>query len=336
MRCLTAACAALFVLLTTACSATDSRPGSGAGTTLTNCGREITVPAPPRRAVALNQDSAEILLSLGLADRMVGTANWTDPVRPNLAEANSGVPRLAENNPSFEVVLDTEPDFVSASFEAALGTGGVAERDQFERLGVPTYLSPTDCEDKAGVSGNSDGTRSAPLSMDTVYREIRDLAAIFDVRERGEQLIDDLQARYAAATARIAASRASLAFWYADTNTPYVAGCCGAPGIIARAVGAKNVFDDTMDEWPQVSWEAVLDRDPTALVLTDLSRRSISGDGLDSKIAFLESDPVASRLTAVRERRYLVVGGADLNPSIRTVDGVEKVADTLQQWGYGT
>ena len=91
--------------------------------TIENCGRTITIDAPPQRAVSLNQGSTEILLSLGLADRMVGTATWTDPVRENLADENAKVPRLADNKPSFEVVLDTEPDFVSASFGGTLGPG---------------------------------------------------------------------------------------------------------------------------------------------------------------------------------------------------------------------
>ncbi|GAA4964738.1 hypothetical protein GCM10023238_35440 [Streptomyces heliomycini] len=45
-----------------------------------NCGRRVTVGAPPKRAVSLNQGTTEIMLSLGLADRMAGTATWTDPV----------------------------------------------------------------------------------------------------------------------------------------------------------------------------------------------------------------------------------------------------------------
>ncbi|UPW06914.1 ABC transporter substrate-binding protein (plasmid) [Rhodococcus pyridinivorans] len=344
MRSRLAASAALFALMLTGCSTTDTpapknsvasaTDGTSYPMTLTNCGVEVTVPAPPQRAVALNQGAAEILLSLGLADRMIGTATWTDPVRENLADDNARVPRLAENNPSIETVLDTEPDFVSASFGGTLGPGGVADRAQFAQLGVPTYLSPTDCDGIDDSSVNADGNRTTPLAMDTVYQEIRELAAIFDVRERGEQLVAALQSRYDAAANRIAASQATLAFWFADTSTPYVAGCCGSSGIITAAVGAKNVFDDTTSEWPQVSWETVLDRNPTALVLADLSRRSLAGDALDSKIEFLETNPVTAQLTAVRHRHYIVVNGADLNPSIRTVDGIEKVADALEQWGY--
>lgn len=42
------------------------------------------------------------------------------------------------------------------------------------------------------------------------------------------------------------------------------------------------------------------------------------------------------RLTAVQQRRYIVVNGADLNPSIRTVDGVEKVARGLRELGLAS
>lgn len=333
-----AVCAAALVL--SSCSsgssaieadATDSN--SAYPLTISNCGRDVVVDSPPQRAVSLNQGSTEILLSLGLADRMVGTATWTDPVRDNLASDNARVPRLADNKPSLEVVLDAEPDFVSASFGGTLGPGGVAERSQFEQLGVPNYLSPTDCNGKTADSVNSDGARTEPLRIESVYQEIRDLAAIFDVRDRGELFIGELQERFDTASSTVNATGTSLVYWFADTATPYMAGCCGSSGIITGSVGAENVYSDTTDEWPQVSWESVADRNPTAFVLADLSRRTLAGDALDSKIEFLETNSVTQRLPAVADKRYIVVNGADLNPSIRTVDGVEKVAAALQGWG---
>jgi iron complex transport system substrate-binding protein len=50
--------------------------------TIENCGVAVTFAAAPERTVSLDQDSTEILLSLGLEERMVGTASWTDPVLP--------------------------------------------------------------------------------------------------------------------------------------------------------------------------------------------------------------------------------------------------------------
>lgn len=327
---------AASVAVLTACGQSEapaerSNATAGFPVTVQNCGRDVVIDAPPQRAVSLNQGSTEILLSLGLADRMVGTATWTDPVRENLAQDNAGVPQLAVNKPSLETVLDAEPDFVSASFAGTLGPGGVADRDQFESLGVPSYLAPSDCVGK--VSVNADGARTEPFTMAAIYAEIRDLARIFDVTERGEELIAGLERRIQ--DSRLDAD-ADLAYWFSDIRAPYFGGCCGSPGVITDTVGARNIFVDTTEEWPQVSWEVIADRDPDVLVLADLSRRTIDGDALAAKIAFLESNPVTSRLTAVQQKHYIVVNGADLNPSIRTVDGTEKVADGLRRLGFAS
>ncbi|MCP3011929.1 ABC transporter substrate-binding protein [Nocardiopsis dassonvillei] len=327
-------------LLLTACA--PSPEGGSGGTeaadaggarTVDNCGHRVSVDAPPERVVSLNQGSTEILLSLGLADRIVGTATWTDPIMEGLEEANGDIPRLADNAPSFEVVLDAEPDFVTASFVSTLGTGGVATREQFEELGVPTYVSPTDCAAGKDNDSGGDGSRSEPLTLDAVYGEIRDLALLFGVQERGEELIAELEGRVAAATEDLDASGVSLMYWFANSQSPYLAGCCGAPGAITRAVGADNAFDDTHDEWPQINWETVADRDPDVIVLGDLTRDSQTAESADAKIAFLESHPATGNLTAVREERYVLLSGQAMNPSIRTVEGIERVAEGLRGLG---
>ncbi|MGY0020536.1 ABC transporter substrate-binding protein [Streptomyces sp. cg35] len=324
-------------LLLTACGgagSADTADRAGGGVTLDNCGTKVRVAHAPRRAVALDQGSAEIMLSLGLADRMVGTATWTDPVLKGLEKANAKVPRLADRYPSFEKVLDTEPDFAAASFTYTLGKGGVAPREQFEKLGVPTYLSPTDCAGKDN-SGDGDGVRTRALTMDTVYGEIRDLARIFDVEERGDKLVAQLKSRVKKAASGVDAKGVSVLYWFANSDSPYMAGCCGAPGIVTEELGVRNVFDDTHEEWPQINWETVADRDPDVLVIGDLTRRSQSAESAAQKIRFLESDPVTKEMTAVREKRYVLLKGQDLNPTIRTVDGVEKVAAALRGFGLG-
>ncbi|PDP87241.1 ABC transporter substrate-binding protein [Glycomyces fuscus] len=327
-------------LLLTACapsqgggSGATEEAGADGARTVDNCGHEVGVGAPPERVVSLNQGSTEILFSLGLADRVVGTATWTDPVMEGLEEANEGVPRLADNAPSFEVVLDAEPDLVTASFVSTLGTGGVATREQFEELGVPTYVSPTDCAAGKDNDSGGDGSRSEPLTLDAVHGEIRDLALLFGVQERGEELVAELERRVDTATEGLDASGVSLMYWFANSQSPYLAGCCGAPGAITRAVGAQNAFDDTHDEWPQVNWETVADRDPDVIVLGDLTRESQTAETADAKIAFLESHPATRNLTAVREERYVLLSGQAMNPSIRTVEGIEQVADGLRDLG---
>ncbi|MDX5569276.1 ABC transporter substrate-binding protein [Streptomyces sp. ID05-04B] len=326
-------------LLSTGCGGSAASSAFSAGSeaagrpvTLDNCGRRVRIDTPPRRAVSLNQGTTEIMLSLGLADRLAGTATWTDPLPRSLEKAGAGVTRLADNAPSFEKVLDVEPDFVAASFASTLGKGGVATRDRFEKLGVPTYLSPSDCAGKDN-SGGGDGVRTEPLTMDAVYGEVRDLARVFGVVKRGETLVAALKSRVSRAASGLDAENVTLLYWFADSRSPCLAGCCGAPGAITRELGARNVFDDTEEEWPQVNWESVADRDPDVLVIGDLSRRQQTAETAAKKIAFLESDPVTRNMTAVRKKRYVLLSGQALNPTVRTVEGVEKVASALRAYG---
>lgn len=335
----TAALLAAAAVLLTACgggTTTSSAEGGdradGFPLTLKNCGRTVTVKAPPQRAVSVDQGSTEILLSLGLADRLAGTATWSDPVMKGLEKANAGVERISENRPSSEKVLDKEPDFLSASFASTLAKGGVAPREQFEKLGVPTYISPADCIGKDN-SGGGDGARTAPLTMDSVYTEVRELSQVFGVPERGDVLVKKLQDRVAKATEGIDGSKASLLYWFSDSKAPYLAGCCGAPGVITRELGAKNVFDDTHDEWPQISWETVADRNPDVLVIGDLSRTMQTAESAEKKIEFLESNPVTKTMDAVKNRRYVLLSGQAMNPTIRTVEGLERVAAGLRDFG---
>lgn len=298
--------------------------------TLENCGREITITEAPQRAVSLDQNSTEILLSLGLEDRMAGTASWTDPVLDALAAANEEVPRLADNAPTYELLLDSDPDFVTASFGRHFTEpGGVAPRDRLAETGIGSYLSPTDCE--GGESINGGGTRTQPLTTDALYREIRDLAAIFDVPARGEQLVADLEERAASALEGVDLGGASVAFWFADTRTPYVAGGLGSASLLATLTGMDNVYGDTSDDWPASGWEAFVEADPQIVVLGDLHRDRFPGDRLEDKIEFLQTDPLTSTLPAVRNGCFIALHGAEMNPSIRYVDGLE----AIQAWASG-
>ena len=332
----TAASAVVLSLVVAGCGASEevaeeNTASRGEGSTefpvtLDNCGQQITVDEPPQRVVSLDQDSTEILLSLGLEDRIVGTASWTDPILDSLAEANADVPRLSDNAPTYEVLLDSDPDFVTASFGRHFNDeGGVVTRERLAETGTESYLSPTDCEGDMSINGG--GTRTKLLRVDALHQEIRDLATVFDVPERGEQLIADLDKRADAALENIELHNASVAFWFADTSTPYIAGNFGAPGLLASLTGMDNTFSDTPDDWTASGWETVVERNPQVLVLGDLQRDRFPGDRLDDKIKFLKNDPLTRTMPAVENDCFIALHGAEMNPSIRYVDGLEKISE---------
>ncbi|WP_414501335.1 MULTISPECIES: ABC transporter substrate-binding protein [unclassified Zymobacter] len=327
------------VLLASSVQAMASTAPAYTPTSLDNCGQSLSFSQPPSRIVTLGQNSAEIVLALGQAKRLAASGVWLDPVPEALREDASRIPVLAGRHPAFEMVLAQQPDLVAAQFVADIGPQGrTARREQFTQAGVPTYLSPTDCKQKVGAS-TVDGARQAPFTIDTLYQEIHELATIMGVPERGGALVTSLQQRIEHATRQqLAQDRRAptVLYWFSSAQLggdAWVAGAKGAPAWINRTLGVRNVIDSA-EEWPAVSWERIAAADPDIIVIGSMARRHFTADDVEAKRQFLEQDPLARQLTAVREGRIVVMPARAMNPSLDTVEGVELLAKALRDFGW--
>ncbi|WP_158969864.1 ABC transporter substrate-binding protein [Chachezhania sediminis] len=302
--------------------------------TIENCGQSVTFEAAPESAVTIGQSATETLYMLGLGDKVTGTSVWFNDVLPQFRDLNDGVERLADNDPSFESVVAKRPGLVAIQYEWHVGPQGiVGTRDQFHDLGIPTYVMPADCDTKDNTTGG-DGTRTSAFSTDSVYKGITQLAQIFDVEDRGAELVTDLKAREAAAIEKAKAlglKDVSAVFWFSSADTdvdPYVAGQKGAPGYMMENLGVTNVIQSD-EEWPTVGWESIARSDPTVIVVAEMDRRRFPADDIDKKMEFLTTDPVAKEMTAVREGRIVVMDAHAMSATMRSIFGLEAVADAL-------
>ncbi|MFN3525894.1 MAG: ABC transporter substrate-binding protein [Paracoccus sp. (in: a-proteobacteria)] len=304
--------------------------------TLENCGVEVTFDKAPERGVALGQNSAEILLMLGLEDQLVASAFWPTQVLPELAEANEKVTLLSVEQPTLESILAQEPDFVAAQLPLLLGDDSkVARREDFTSLDIPSYLSPGVCATRQDTK-DIYGSRAELWNMELLYQEIDELAQIFDVADRGQDLIARFRQREADLRARFQPDPdLTFLFWFSSASAAddaYLGGKNGASGFIADLLGGQNAIT-TEAEWPTVGWEGIIAAAPTVIVAAALDRNRWDLDKAETKIEFLTSDPAASQMEAVREGRIVVMDGAAMNPTIRTIYGAEQIAGQLEGLG---
>lgn len=308
--------------------------------TLTNCGVEISVASAPERTVTVGQSATEILYSLGLADRVNGTSVWFNPVLPQFTEANEGIERIANDDPSFEAVVNKRPELVAVQYEWHVGpTGSVATREQFHELGINTYIMPADCDTKDNSTGG-DGTRTAAFSTDSIYKGITELAQIYNVQDAGETLVAELIDREAYAI-ELANSLdlpedLSAAFWFSSTDlgvSPFVAGRLGAPGYMMDKLGIRNVIESD-EEWPTVGWESIARADPDVLVIASMDRRRFPADDIEAKREFLRSDPVTSEMSAVKNNRIVEMDAHAMSATMRTIYGLETLAEALSTMAF--
>ena len=111
-----------------------------------------------------------------------------------------------------------------------------------------------------------------------------------------------------------------------------MAGQSGAPGAIMRTLGVRNVIE-SQEEWPTVGWETVARADPDVIVAARMDRRRYPADDIAVKLRFLRDDPVTRLMPAVRENRIVEMDAQAMNPTIRTIEGIEVLADALRKAG---
>lgn len=281
--------------------------------TLSNCGVEVTFETPPERVVTIKSTSTEMLLALGLGDRIVGTAFQDGPVPEEWADEAAGLPVLAERMPSEEAVLEVEPDLVYAGWESNFSADGAGEREELAALGVDTYVQPAACQS---------AQQPAQLDFDEIFREIEEVADIFDV-EATEVL--DAQRAELDAIEPVDGSPTAL-WWSSGTDTPYVGAGIGAPQLILQTAGLENIAGDLQETWSPLGWEAVLDADPDVIVLVDAAWNTA-----EHKIEYLRSNPATAELAAVRESRFVIVPFPAGEAGVRTVSAAASVAEQVRE-----
>jgi len=303
--------------------------------TLDNCGHQLNVSAPIERVITVGQASTEMLYSLGLHERVVGTSNWFTDVAEEFEEVNAKIERLADNFPSFESVVSKRPDLVTADFLFSVGPQGVVgTREQFHTLGTQTYVMASQCLDQDSSRG-VDGVRTAMFTLDNLYKSIRDLATLFAVQPKGEELIRDIQQREAKAIAKAAEqnlSDVSAVFWFSSAALemdPWVAGSQAVPGWMMSTLGIRNIVESS-EVWPSVGWESIAKANPDFIVIAEMQRRRFEADDYQKKLEFLRTDPVTRHMDAVVNDRIIVMDAHAMEVTLRSIEGLEKLGEALE------
>ncbi|RDL16143.1 ABC transporter substrate-binding protein [Serratia fonticola] len=305
--------------------------------TIENCGYKETFTKAPERVVALGQNTVEILLLLGLQDKIVASAFWPTKVLPQLAEQNEKIKTLTVEIPTLESILAQDPDFVPAQLPLLLGPESkVAKREDLATVGVNSYMSPGMCATKKDI-GDMYGSRQKLWDMTFLYQEIADFAKIFNVEDRGQALIADFKQREANLRREFGKNNQDLSFvfWFSSSSPSsdaYVGGKNSASGFIANLLGGHNAITSET-EWPTVGWESIIAANPNVIVVSSLDRNRWALDNAEEKIKFLKTDPAVSQLDAVKKGHIVVMDGQAMNPTIRTIYGAEQVGEQLRNLG---
>jgi len=288
--------------------------------TVQSCDRELTFEAPPARAIANDVNMVEMMLVLGLRDRMVGytgVSGWKT-LDAELRAGLDELPELSAKAPGREVLIGAGADFFFAGWNYGMTVGGEVTPEALAPFGIQTYELTESC---IHLGPRPD------VSMDTMYTDLLNLGRIFGVEARAAELVAGYQARLAAVTAAVDRTRPLRVFVYdSGEQTPFTAGRYAMPTALIEAAGGVNIMDDLEKSWATVAWEPVIERNPEVIVIVNYGEVTA-----DQKIAFLEANPAFAGIDAVQNDRYVVLEYVEATPGPRNIRAVEKLVAGF--WG---
>lgn len=315
---------AASILTLTGCGTAVTSPADGEdladAVTVQNCERQVTVERTPEAVVGMHPAQTELLLRLGLDERLAGQAQATSQALPDdVAPLAADIPVIGDAMPpSREDLLSTEPDFVySPTTYEFTAEQGFASIEQLEQAGAAVYVAAGGCKDRR-MSGE----------VTDLFIDLENLGTIFGVEDAAAELIEQSKAELEEVAAAVAdVDRLRVAQVYVDGTTLQGIGA-GIEYDILRSAGAENIFTPEQPAFADffaatISPESLAAEEPDALVFS----------------VYDEAHEIATRqfltntfpdMPAVREGRLIAVSSADVFPgTLGNISIVRQIAEEL-------
>ena len=280
----------------------DTYSVSSDGATWTPVTAEYT--SEPQRVVANNQGTANLMIRLGLGDKLVGVAAVYGPAPDDVADEFNSVNVIAQGYASKEAVLGVEPDFVAGRGDLFIdGDYGVGTTEELESAGIASYIT------HVGETG---------ATFDSFLADIENLGTIFNVQDKAAELkeyyqnyVDDLKndSRWAGTTTKMAEVS-----WIEDGMPVF--GSAATETLQNEAfsmIGLDNINADC--DGSQVSIETVIEENPAVIVLFDYE----GGPDMNEMIQSLYDNEALQDIDAIKNKHVYSLdfssiygGGGDL------------------------
>ena len=297
--------------------ATEKTEGYPVSWTQTLNGQETTasVEKAPSRAISMSQATTEMMLALGLEDKMVGTAMKEEDIYPPLQTAYDKVKVLSEKWPSYETFMAEKPDFATG-WEVPFTKRGIPA-DSITAQGVPIYIPSS--------------MQKLDADLDTVFDDMQKLGAIFGVETKAQEWVNGQKKILVAVQEKIKDLPKKRVFIYdASDGKPFTA-YKGYTTNILKLIGAENVMADAgVDKtWAAATWENVVAADPEYIIIADYSNGIRNDDDFQQKVAAIKDNPQLANVKAVKENHFLKVKLSEITPGGRTVEALKRLAEEI-------
>jgi iron complex transport system substrate-binding protein len=286
-----------------------------------------------KKIVSLLPAATEFVCALGLEENLVGRSHECDfppsvKQLPICSEAN-----IPDNLSSADI--DTK---VKELLTDALSIYTV-KRDVIKQLSPDVVITQAQCqvcavslkEVKEALEGylNKQSTIISlqPDSLDAIFNNIHEVAAVLDVDGRGERLIEDLQERVDIIRHKLKFMENKPTVVCIEWLEPMMVSGNWVPELISIA-GGVSVPAENSKHSPYVKWDDLQQLDPDIIILTPCG---FSIERTMKEVSLLLQLPGFVELKAIKNDRFYIADGNQYfnRPGPRIVDSIEILAELI-------
>jgi ABC transporter, substrate-binding protein len=264
-------------------------------------GKEVSVTFEnaPQRIVSTQLSITELLLQLGLKDKIVGIMDNDNPVDDKLQAELSSLKSLGyKSTISKEAIISVDPDIVMGKStlmftDKAIGT---VENYLDQGINVYTLLSSADVVDQ---------------SLDNIINDIRTVGMIFDVQDRTDAYADSLEKQLNETVNNVSAKtqgkeKMKVILMAGFQDNTFVAFSSSMHSAMLETVNAVNVLDKG---GTGLTPENLIALNPDAIVYVTSKRfEATDADAIDR----LLNEPTIQNVPAIANKKILKIGYDDI------------------------
>lgn len=263
-------------------------------------GNEVKVPTKIEKIVSTAPSNTEVLVDLGVADKIV----CTDTYSSGIEGLDKDIEQIDFSAPDAEKIIALDPDIIIASGHNKTGSA----EDPFKVLsdsGIPVVYIPS-----------SD-------SIEGIYEDIAFMASVVNEEDKGDEIISDMKTKVAEISdlGKTIKDKKTVYFEIGPAPNLYTFGNGTFLNEMIELIGAENIFKDEKS-WIGPTEEAVIDGNPD-VILTNV-------DYVENPDKEIMSRNGWESITAIKNKDvYIIDSNSSSRPSQNIIKALDQMAKAI-------
>src|SRR5690625_2936291 len=265
-------------------------------------GNQAEFEQAPEKIVSLAPSHTEILLALGLGDKVVGI------------DSNSNYPEEATEKEvvgdyygtDLEKIIEMEADLV-----LAYGAGNEEDNARLKEAGIPVlgYM---------------------PETIEEVFETIIEIGKITDSLDKANTLVDEMKAKRDEIVDKVKDADKVRVFYEIWHEPLQAAGPGSFMDELINLAGGENIAHDSQAAYAEYDLEQLIERDPEVYLTAEMTEPIEGEEKITAET--IAARPGYEDITAIKDGRiYLLDGDIVSRPGPRIIDALELVAKALHE-----